>query len=387
MFSEEISAFIQQHEHKHSKDIALLLSKKNNWPKSEIINQINGRQKAKKKLPEFFKTNDIVYPTPLSMEQCSSEATATYKSSLVSGESLVDLTAGFGIDSYYFSKHINQVISIEPNANLVTLVKQNLHTLNTSNITVETTTAEDYLKYNSNSFNWIYIDPSRRVDAKKVHGFKDCEPDVVSLLPQLLETSQNIMIKASPLVDIKMGLEDLEHVKSVQVVSLNNNCKELLFILEKNFTGTPSIHAVNLEADNKPYVFTFLEEKEVETHFSDPLEYLYEPNASILKAGAFKSIAHTFDLHKLAQNTHLYTSNELVIGFPGRCFKIDSVLAYNKKEFSKTGIKKANISTRNFDDKPDIIKKKLKLKDGGDLYLFACRNRADKPILIPTLKV
>jgi len=193
-------------------------------------------------------------------------------------------------------------------------------------------------------------------------------------------------VKTAPLLDIKQSLKDLKHVSQVWVISVENDCKEVLYLLENGFASEPQIKTVNLTETDQEFQFNFQEEIDTNSSYSEPLNYLYEPNASILKAGAFSSITEKYELNKLAPNTHLYTSEKRIKNFPGRTFKIDQTLPYSPKEFRKTGIEKANVSCRNFKEKPEQVKKKLKLKDGGEKYIFATTDLNIKPVLIVCMK-
>lgn len=377
--------FIQQNLDKPLSEIALLLSKHPELDKNFILNQINGLQKAKLKLPTFYQNKAIVYPVGLSMEQCSSEQTALFKSQLASGKTAVDLTGGFGVDAYFFSKQFDEVSYVEQNQELFEVVQHNFKVLNAP-IKCYQTSCEDFLDKNTQLFDLAYIDPSRRDESKRVFKLAECTPNVIELLPQLLKTAQQVLIKTSPLLDIKQTLSDLKSVSKVWIVSVQNDCKEVLYLVNKTADNNPEIIAVNIAKNTSTFAFDYEKESTVFVDFSEPQTYLYEPNASILKAGGFKSIATQFGLNKLAVNTHLYTSNELITNFPGRVFKITNTLDYNEKSVKTLGLKKANIATRNFPDSTEQIKKKLKLSDGGSNYIFATRNLYDKLILMVTEK-
>lgn len=377
--------FIQQNLDKPLSEIALLLSKHPELDKNFILNQINGLQKAKLKLPTFYQNKAIVYPVGLSMEQCSSEQTALFKSQLASGKTAVDLTGGFGVDAYFFSKQFDEVSYVEQNQELFEVVQHNFKVLNAP-IKCYQTSCEDFLSKNTKTFDLAYIDPSRRDENKRVFKLAECTPNVIELLPQLLKTAQQVLIKTSPFLDIKQTLSDLKSVSKVWIVSVQNDCKEVLYLVNKTADNNPEIIAVNIAKNTSTFVFDYEKESTVFVDFSEPQTYLYEPNASILKAGGFKSIAAQFGLNKLAVNTHLYTSNELITNFPGRVFKITNTLDYNEKSVKTLGLKKANIATRNFPDSIEQIKKKLKITDGGNNYLFATRNLYDKLILMVTEK-
>jgi 16S rRNA G966 N2-methylase RsmD len=378
--------FIQSNQHKPLPEIALLLSKHPELDKNFILNQINGLQKAKLKLPSLYENKDIIYPTGLSMEQCSSEQTALFKSKLVKGKTAIDLTGGFGVDAYFFSKQFENVSYIEQNPDLFELVQHNLKVLNAS-INCYQTSCEEFLAKNTQHFDLAYIDPSRRDENKRVFKLAECTPNVIDLLPQLLKTAKQVLIKTSPLLDIKQTLNDLKSVSIVWVVSVQNDCKEVLFLVDGKTILNPEIIAVNITKNTSTFSFDYESEAAISVDFSESLTYLYEPNASVLKAGGFKNIAAQFGINKLAVNTHLYTSDKLITDFPGRVFKINRTLDYNEKSVRTLGLKKANITTRNFPDSIEQIKKKLKLSDGGNHYLFATRDLNDKLVLISCEKI
>lgn len=378
--------FIKLHLNKKISDIALLLSKRSDLDKNYIINQINGLQKAKNKLPEFYKNSDIIYPATISIEQCSSEQTATFKSKIINGNSLIDLTGGFGIDSFYFSKTIRDVTYIEPSISLFNTACKNFKTLNATNINSVNKTAEEFLDSISHKFDIAYIDPSRRSENQKVFMLVDCIPNIIDLQDDIFKIAPQIIVKTSPILDIKQSIKELKTVSEVWVVSVNNECKEVLYLLSKNSTSEIKINTVNLGNQNQDFSFTFNEEEIADVEYSNPLDYLYEPNTSILKAGAFKSICSKYELKKIAPNTHLYTSEKPIENFPGRPFKIEQTLPYNPKPFKKLGIKQANVSCRNFKDSVEQVKKKLNIKDGGEVYLFATTNNNGNHILIVSTK-
>ena len=378
--------FIQQNKHKPLVEIALLLSKKPDLDKEFILHQVNGIQKAKKKLPEFYNNSEIVYPSILSMEQCSSEQTAIYKSTLIKGKSLIDLTGGFGVDSFYFSKKFDAVTYLEPNTSLFNIASTNFKLLKARNIQPVNTFAENFLKESSQKIDAIYIDPSRRDDAKRVFNLKDCVPNIIHLSDTIFKLSHQILIKTSPFLDIKQSIKELKYVTRVFVVSVDNECKEVLYLLENRNNEPIDIHTANLSRVNQYFDFNLADESRVSSEYSAPKDYIYEPNASILKAGAFHSIGNKYQINKIATNSHLYTSSKLIQDFPGRIFKVNDVVNYSLNEFKVLGIKQANITCRNFREKPEEIKKKLQLKDGGIHYLFATTDNNNKPILISCTK-
>lgn len=363
-------------------DIVSLLLKKSVFEDispSELAQQIQSKKKCQKKLPTWFETPAIYYPKKINIEQTSSEISAHYKSKIVKGKSLLDLTGGFGIDSYYFSKKIDTVFHCEIDKNLHEIASYNLKVLGAKNIQTSAKNGIDFLKTSNRNFDWLYLDPSRRNETKgKVFRLSDCKPNVVENLELLFSKSENILLKTSPLLDISIGIKELHCVKEIHVVSVNNDAKELLWVLKKDFVGEIDIKTVNfVKSGVQIFDLRPSEEKSAISEYSFPLNYIYEPNASILKSGAFKSVGMKFNLKKLHTHTHLYTSNNLV-DFPGRRFEIEKVIPYNKKSIKELGLKIANIATRNFTDSVVTIRKKFKIKEGGERYLFFVKNAEDK---------
>jgi len=294
----------------------------------EIAEQIESKKKAQNKLPTWFQKPLIYYPNKLNLEQTSSEITANYKATLVSGKHLIDLTGGFGVDAYYFSKKIKKITHCEINTELSQIVEHNYKILELDNIT---TVAEDgltYLKNHDQCYDWIYVDPSRRSDVKgKVFMLEDCLPNIPINLTTLFKFSNHILIKASPMLDLTKAINELEFVKEVHVVAVENDVKELLFICEKTYTGQIYIKTVNHKKAFDAY-FESEFNNSLPSNYSLPQTYLYEPNSAILKAGLFNEVSNQLNLFKLHNNSHLYTSKEL-IKFPGRSFKIMQTLSYN----------------------------------------------------------
>ncbi len=378
----EVQEYILAHSNDDEKKILLKHKSILGLPAILIAQQIASRRKAESKLPLFYGTKGVVYPPSLNLEQSSSEATAKFKTKIIRteiGEKLkaADLTGGLGIDSFFLSQVAERFDYVEKDSELLNVARHN-HSLFNQNISHHNKFAEDFLATTTAHYDFIFIDPSRRDSkARKVFSLSDCTPDVTQLLPQLFERADFVLLKASPLLDIKQGLKELNGVKKVFVVSLANECKELLFLLRKDFVGKPLIETYNLDSKGKIkhlFHFTFSEEEMATSEFSEPRNYLYEPNASILKSGAFKSIGEKFGLNKIHVNTHLYTSNELKKDFPGRTFEIEQL------SFDVTSLpeKKANVITRNYPLTPDELKKKLKLKDGGEKFVIAFSGQKKK---------
>jgi 16S rRNA G966 N2-methylase RsmD len=355
-------------------DIAKLLLKGTTFEgveTREIIEQIEAKKRCKNKLPSWFQTDHIYYPNKLNIEQTSSEITANYKSKIIHGKTLIDLTGGFGVDDFYFAKHFRHVTHCEINSELAQIVKHNYEVLSINNIETVEGDGISHIKSNAKSYDWMYIDPSRRSDSRqKVFFLKECIPNVLENLDTLFTHSNQILIKTSPLLDISIGIDELKYVSEIHIVAVKNEVKELLWVLNKNYTELPiKIYTVNItNNETQKFEFNLKDESDLGTSYSEPQSYLYEPNAAILKSGGFTSIAKACNVHKLHKHSHLYTSNELVL-FPGRSFKIERILPYKKdKSLLQT---KANITTRNFPESVAQIRKKLKIKEGGDSYIFA----------------
>lgn len=384
LLKKDVQDFIEQHAQDDEQQLLLKHKTISDVPVSLVAWQISGKRKAKIKLPLYHNTKGIVYPPGINLEQSSSQQTAEFKAAVLaellpSKNLLIDLTGGFGIDSLFFSKAFKSVQYIEPNSELIEYAKHNHEMLGANNIQYNNTTAEKFLNTHKEKADCIFIDPSRRSAAQKVVKLSDCEPDITKLLPEIFNISSFLFIKTSPLLDIQQGIKELQFVKSVYVVSVENECKELLFLCEKDFVGEPIINAVNLDRVQQNFSFTLTEEKNSTPEFFSPLTYLYEPNASILKAGAFKTVAVKFSLKKLHPSTHLYTSDKLIENFPGRIFKVKQILKSDPKivaSYFPSG--KANVITRNYPLSPEALKKKLKLKDGSEDYLIACSGLKEK---------
>lgn len=378
--------FIRQQE---GKPVSTLAFQKNPFPDIEwadILNQIAAREKAKEKLPTWFAAATIVYPSKISVEQTSSETAAEYKAGLVSGESLIDLTGGFGIDDFYFAKRVEKVTHCELNPELSAIAKHNFTVLGADNIECLPGDSTELLKLLDKHFDWLYIDPSRRSDSKgKVFLLKDCLPNVPGLLDTYFAFTENILIKTAPLLDISAGLNELHSVKEMHVVAINNEVKELLWVLEKGFVQTPQLIAVNI-TQGKTDTFIVPYGNAEEATYSLPATYLYEPNSAVMKTGAFDNIAHHYNVKKLHKHTHLYTSDDL-IDFPGRRFHIDEIIPFQKAALKSLENTKMNITVRNFPQQPDEIRKKWKIRDGGDVYAFFTTNKRNEKIVILCSKV
>ena len=361
----EIQSFIKEHEEEDLPHLMLQKKKYAHLPLHDIIEQLSARKKAKKKLPTWYKTAGILYPP----------TTAKYKAGLFSGNSALDLTGGFGVDSFYLAQRFNNLLYVEANKDLAQIAQHNFTCLQQQNIKTNALSAESFLAKNIQLFDLIYIDPDRRPKEKRVRGFLESKPNLPGLLPELYKIATNIMVKASPMMDITIGLKELGKVKMVIILAVDNEVKELLFWLTPQITS-PTIRCINIDKQGD-WVLEYVaaEERQESCEFGIVSQYLYEPNVAILKAGAFNILCKKFKLKKLHPNTHLYTSSVLVKDFPGRKFIVIGEEAYNKRKIEPLlKSSKANISVRNFPDTPAQVKKKLALRDGGKQYLFGYRN-------------
>lgn len=381
-----VQDYIQQN---LSSDITKLILKGSPFPNisvQELANQIIAKQKSRTKLPIWFHTKNIYYPPKLSIEQTSSEVTASYKSTIVKGNSLIDVTGGFGVDAFFFSKQFKAVTHCELQIELSKIVAHNNVQLKIKNIRTITGDGIKFLKNTDELFDCIYLDPSRRNDIKgKVFLLKDCLPNVPENLSLLFEKSNSILIKNSPVLDLTSTIKELKFVKEIHIVAVHNEVKELLFLLEKEYQQDIQIKTINY-SKREIQKFNFNFGDKTEALFGEPQQYLYEPNAAILKSGGFSEVSTQFGIEKLHKHSHLYTSDKLIEDFPGRIFSIESILPFDKKLKKKLSLQKANITTRNFPKSVAQIRKELKLKDGGVNYLFFSTNIQDSLIVINCVK-
>ncbi|GGK60524.1 class I SAM-dependent methyltransferase [Rufibacter glacialis] len=379
-------AFVEEH---LSADPAHLVLQAKKWPGLDVpklAQQIRARQKAKSKIPTWVANLDLLFPANLSVEQSSSELTAAYKAALVSGETLVDLTGGFGVDAYYFARRFKKVVYVEQQTELAGLAAFNFTQLEVKNITVEATDAEAFLATLEEPVDVLYLDPARRGQSQeRVHLLQDCEPDVLRLLPLLLQKGRAVLLKTAPMLDIDLALQQLTNVAQAWVIAVQNECKEVLYLLKPEATGAPLLTAVHLRPEKPEETLTFTKngEETAQVTFSEPQRYLYEPNTALLKAGAYKWLSQEYGVNKLHRNSHLYTSTELREAFPGRIFEIVAQPKAHAKELHQLlPGKKANITVRNYPLTVAQLREKVKLKDGGEDYLFATTDLHNKPILL-----
>ena len=355
---------------------------------SLALRQIAARQLLQKKVPQWAENEDLLFPAHLSIEQCSSEASAKYKSEQLEGQTFADLTGGLGVDTYYISQRFRQTDYVERQFELCELAKHNFSILN-ADIKVWNETAEDYLKH-CEPKDCIFIDPARRDEhGHKTVSIADCTPDVGALQDLLLQKAERVMIKLSPMLDISKALEELHHVKEVHVAAVANECKELDFILERDYQGEVQFTCVNLLTDQPEVRFTMDEERNCICSMADGVsKYLYEPNPALMKAGCFKLLTERFNVFKLHKNSNLYTSEQIVSDFPGRIFEVEDWAHYNKKlkQTLLSDVDKASLAVRNFPLSVAELRKALKIGDGDAVYLFATTLKREERVVIRTKK-
>ena len=382
--------FISQHRYDDVHKLALQTKYAHEINLQLAITQIEAWQTARKKLPSWAKLDDIIYPHRVSMEQCSSEVTAAYKATLVQGETLVDLTAGLGVDFSFMARRFQHADYVDCQESLCNTAEHNLPLLGLENAKVHNMTAEDFLDKTSH-VSCIFIDPSRRDShGSKTVRIADCQPNILTLLPRLTEKADTVIVKLSPMLDITAAVNDLKIAREIHVVAVDNECKELLAIINSgNCPSEPDIICVNIDSKLSTFNFKPSTERSSTWQLADRVEtYLYEPNAAIMKAAPFRLISQRYDLKKLAPNSHLYTSDNL-IPFPGRTFQVEAVSGFSKKELKAflSGLTKANVAVRNFPSSTEELKKRLALKDGGDTYIFATTLSDGSKVLLKTKKL
>ncbi|RWU10341.1 hypothetical protein [Pedobacter chitinilyticus] len=371
ILGKEVQAYINSH---LNADVSKIVLSKSPFPEvssAELANQIAAKKKAEKKLPTWFNTKEVYYPTMLSIEQTSSEDTAKYKSNLAKGKRLIDITAGFGVDSYYFSKKMEEVYSCEINEELSAISAYNAELLDAKSIQCLAIDGLAYLSETEGTFDTIYIDPARRSTSGKVFKLADCTPNVVEHFQLLLNKAARIIIKTSPLLDLQAGLTELKNVSEIHIVSVKNECKELLWVIDKNFNEETKIICATLNSSIKQIELPLHDDSDVVLMEKvQSSGYLYEPDAALMKSGAFNAIANAFTLTKLGKQSHLYFSEDLKEDFIGRIFKITQIYAPNelKKEKNLQG----NVIIRNFPERAENLVKKLKIKPDQDtFYIFS----------------
>jgi len=379
LLAPEVQTFINQN---IDNDINKLLLKKSPFPNvtmQEIVQQIKGKKVAQKKFPFLLKEN-LIFPPNLNLEQASSQSTAEYKAQTLKGDSFLDLTSGFGIDAYFLSQNFEEVTLVEQNSDLIKIVEHNWKTLNRKANFINQN-LEEFLEINKEKFDVIYLDPARRdQNNKKKFLLEDLSPNLLEIQEKLSSISDKIIVKLSPLIDISYLVSELQNINEIKIIAVRNEVRELVLIIKNQETRTEiqdvKVTCVNLESDEPEFSFYINEEKNATSEFSESLNYLYIPNNSILKAGAFNIISEKFGLKKLHPNTHFYTSENKIEHFPGRILQVEKI---DGKELKKND--QFNIISKNYPLKPDEIKKKYKLKDGGNHYLIFTQSINGKEIL------
>lgn len=385
MISATLNEFVKEHE---NDDIHVLALRAIQYPEIDMqlaIRQITGRQIAKEKIPGWYINENILYPKHLSLEQSSSEKTARYKANLVDGERMVDLTGGMGVDFSFLATRFKQAVYVEQQTELTEIATHNFKELGLANVTVKNTDALSYLQEAAPA-DLIYIDPARRdTTGRKTVSIEDCTPNILEFENLLDKKGKLTMIKLSPMLDISLALKSLSDISDVHIVSHNNECKELLFIKRKT-NGETRYHCVNIQKE-KTDILSFTREQEEKTAIGYKPQigkYLYEPNASITKAGAYKYLSTYYNIDKIHPNSHLYTSDSLISDFHGRSFIIENVCSLNKKDVKQhlQNIKQANITTRNFPLSVQELRKRTGLKEGGEIFIFATTLANEKKVLL-----
>ncbi|MCQ2112453.1 MAG: SAM-dependent methyltransferase [Bacteroidaceae bacterium] len=394
--TDSFEQFIQTHLHDDVNELALHAGKYPDIDVRQAVVQIRGRQIAEKKLPLWYATDGIVYPEHLPLEQCSSQLTAEYKASLIKSlpekAKIADFTGGFGVDLTILGHHFQEVTYIEQNPALCQIAETNLPLLGLNNIHIVCGQCEQLIA-NLPHQNLIFIDPARRdANGRKTVLISDCLPDVTSLNDLLLEKSDWCMIKLSPMLDVSATIRQLHGVREIHIVSVDGECKEVVAIISKETTDEVRITCANLTSRCQQ-TFTFTNSGEAKAISkiaeadkigqSEMPQYLYEPNASLMKASCFKSISQHYGIDKLHSNSHLYVSADFIEDFPGRTFEIEQVFQMNKHELKTISqLKKANLTVRNFPSTVAELRKKLHLAEGGNHYLFATTLADERKVLI-----
>ena len=378
--------FIRIHANEDVRQLAFLGKKLPEVDMAYALDQIAGRQKARTKIPSWAAIDGIVYPPHISMEQCSSEQTARYKAQIAGkGAKMVDLTAGFGVDMAFMSDGFKEAVHVEQQPQLCAISSENYKRLGMHHIQVVCSDGVEYLHQMEHA-DLIFIDPARRNQhGGRTYGIADCTPNVLEIIDEMLEKADRVMIKLSPMLDWQKAVSDVGHVSEVHIVSVGNECKELLLIVEK--TEAP----LKICCINDDSIFSYTLNDEIGDFCEKPTSpaYLYEPNASVMKAGCFDLISKRFGISQPDANSHLFISDKAIENFPGRGFIIDRICTLNKRELKEalTGIDKANIATRNFPLSVADLRKRLKLKDGGEVYIFATTDAKKGHLLMVCRKI
>ncbi len=389
MPTDTVQQFIRDHLDADPQGLLLAAHRYPDVPMPYVAGQLLALRKVRDKIPGWYDPA-LRFPPQLSIEQASSERTARFKASLFSGLRMADLTGGLGVDAWAWAARFSRVVYVEQNPELVAAARHNFNVLGVHNIDCLLANAEDFLAV-TEPFDLLYLDPARRnTQQRKVFRLEDCQPDVLALQATLLSRAPQVLVKTAPWLDLKMAVRQLATVSRIWVVSVADECKEVLYLLKAAAPPADEVPvtAVALGNDQREFTFTWREEHAALAPLSAPQQYLYEPDAAVLKAGAFRSFAERFGLFKLHPNTHLYTSDQLRTEVPGRKFRLEVVCKYDRKAVQRAipgG--KANLATRNFPDPADVARRQLGLADGGDDYLFAVTTLDEKKVVLVTRKV
>lgn len=375
--TDSFKQFVQDHLDGDPALLFMRLRDRVDFDLTHAIHQMEARQKALKKLPNWSRNFDLFFPPGLSVEQASSEDTAKFKSELVKGETMIDLTGGFGVDTFFLSRNFKGATYCERNADLADIFRYNMEVLGESKFQIQQGDGIELLSVTSQTFDLIYVDPARRGGQnQKLYKLSDCEPDIVIHWGLLQSKARSVLIKASPMMDIKQALMELPEIQQVWIISVRNEVKEILLLWEnEKKTDEIAIHCVDLrQGERQKFDFSFEKESSATSNFSEVKSYIIEPMSSIMKAGAFKLFGQQFGLDKLHPNSHLYTSDSYSEGVPGRVFEVVSELHQPKKELKSLFPKgQVNVIARNFAISAEEIKNKFRLKDGGNDFLICTK--------------
>jgi hypothetical protein len=384
VFTDAMRVFMQDHA---QDDIARLglVRMPDDWPRVDILDQIKARQKMRHKNPDWAMRTDLILPAPDLVEQSSSQATAQFKASLIQpGLSFVDLTAGCGVDCAALAPHFKNADAVEMNSDNAACLAHNLNMLGHNHVRVHALRAEDFIK-TMGLVDLAYIDPQRRnSDRRGIIRFADMSPNILDLWPILKEKTKQLLIKTAPHLDIDFAIAELGDVSDVHIIEWDGDCKEVLLYLQAG-ANNPRIHAYRIDNAGKithQISATRAEDAAIISNITMPRTYLYEPGPAFMKSGLYRIIGAHYGLGKLHPSTHLYTSDDLIRDFPGRVFRVKSITAADRKFMPD----RANLTLRNFPGTTDDLRKKLKLQDGGDDYLFACTLMDERKIIIHTEK-
>ncbi|NVJ84980.1 MAG: RsmD family RNA methyltransferase [Algoriphagus sp.] len=374
--SAEFQQFVQDHLQDDPVQIRLKYHGKVKFDLQAAVQQIAARKSLKKKLPDWIANPSIFFPGNIPLEQSSSEITARFKAEKLSGDSMLDLTGGLGVDSYYLSKGFKTAIYCEQQPELFEISRHNLEQITTGKFDFFLGDGIEFLKKTNQSFDLVYADPARRGKGnQKLYKLEDCEPNLVEAWDLLKSKASQVLLKYSPMLDISQAWKTLPDIQKITVLSVKNEVKELLLHWSKLMEGQPKrIEVFDLESDYPPFSFFQEEEEQASSEFGDPGKYLIEPLSGILKTGAFKLFGKRFGLKKIDPNSHLYTSTNIPQNIPGRVFEIMEEVSPRKKDIQKiipSG--KANVITRNYSMGAEELRKKLGLKDGGEEYLIGTK--------------